>query len=122
MPQPAVFTFQANADGTVTFSTDIPSTKEKVKLAKSQPVKMTMLPASPGDQIESATISFTKKNEQEGWPFVGQDGPDLAWRPGAGKFDAVSANGKWCFGATLTSKSGAVYVLPDPELQVGDGF
>jgi hypothetical protein len=121
MPQPAVFTFQANSDGSVTFSSDTPSTKEKVKLAKGQQVRMQMLPATPSDRIESATISFEKKLDQEGWPFVGQDQANLAWNPNSGMFEAVSTYGKWCFGATLTSKGGTVYTLPDPELEVGDG-
>jgi hypothetical protein len=121
MTQPAVFTFQANPDGTVTFSSDTPSTKEKVKIAKGQPVRMQMLAASGGKQIKSATINFAKTLGDEAWPIVGQDGADLDWKPGSGMFNAVSSYGKWCFGAVLTSNDGTVYTLPDPELQVGDG-
>lgn len=121
MSLPTVFTFRAQADGSVTFSADQPFSKELVKIKRSSQIKMCMVAADASDPIASATIWFAGKDGQQGWPFVGQSSANLAWLPEQKAYSVVGTDGKWCFGATLTTRSGTVYTLPDPEMQVGDG-
>lgn len=121
MSMPAVFTFQAQADGSVTFSADLPFSKELVKIKRGSQIKMRMVAANASDPIASATIWFAGKDGQQGWPFVGQTDANLAWLPEQKAYNVIPTDGKWCFGATLTSRGGTVYTLPDPEMQVGDG-
>jgi hypothetical protein len=68
----------------------------------------------------SATVTFSHL-EGEGWPLDGQDGPTVVWTDDDHSVRIGDGAGVWKFGAVLNGADGQRYILPDPELHVGDG-
>lgn len=119
-----VFFFDASGDGSAALSVDQANRgngKGSIVVKKNTPVKLLLgAPLGMPDNIESVTMTF-HDGTVPGWPFDGQDSPELTWTKGQPPLKTADVNGTWKFGAVLTSRHGRTFKVPDPELHVGDG-
>ena len=116
------FILTAQPGGGCVLSFDPPDLSPKrglAKIGKNRLLSM-KLNGLPGDPIKTATFTFTDK-DATGWPFQGQETADFVWANGQQPVETIGTNGTWMFSVTLLSKAGNTFLLPDPELQVGDG-
>jgi hypothetical protein len=118
------FIFQADVDGNATLTFDPPSVSPKPGVAwlhGETVVKILLMPPlGMPDSIDAVTLTFHQEQTQ-GWPFKHHDGPTILWNKGDASLKTRARQGSWKFGAVLTSHLGHKYIVPDPELHVGDG-
>ena len=116
------FIFQANADDSVTllFASSPPPELEGgvTHLQRGDQICFSVLPLDNEDPMAQLVISFKSLRGKSPSPFDFK--PTYTWNAGEALVD-VKLNGRWYYTATLQTRSGKMFYMRDPELQVGDG-